>query len=222
MTCLVDDLARLLERTYDIDFPVGPLGRFVVGEQGHALLTARRRVVERIDDARGGARLLLRRLERGGWAVALYLPAALVARLEQHDPRHELNEENAPDFATLVEEVDHLVTFADRAAHGADISLLELEWHAVVSQYLVLAHFIGRLAGRPRLQDHERAFLARHVFDADVDAPDPEVSARYRRARRLGALTIEDLRPCPAVERVRRLRRFHRASLQQKLARLSA
>lgn len=219
MLPLVDQLAGLLERTYDIDSGVVPLGRFVVGDVGHELLIAGRVVRQRVDHAGSAARLLLRRVGAGaGWAAALYLPDALIAHLERHDPRAGIGSENVDEFATLVEEVDHLVTFAERATRGAAVSLLELEWHAAVSKYLVLLHFAARLAGSVRAGEEARAFIEHHLFHkGEFSDPDPDVRARYREAHRLGLRFVRTLREQAVAERVRRLRRFHRASVREKL-----
>lgn len=213
----IDQLARLLERTYDIDSGVVPVGRFVVGDVGHKLLTGGCVVRQRVDHAGSAARLLLRRVDPG-WAAALYLPDALVAHLERHDPRAGIGPENIDEFATLVEEIDHLVTFAERAAGGADVSLLELEWHAAVSKYLVLVHFAARLTGSARAGEDARAFIEHHVFHkGEFSDPDPEVRARYREAHRLGLRFVRGLGEQAVADRVRQLRRFHRASVREKL-----
>ena len=211
-TPLIDQLARLLERTYDIDSGVVPLGRFVVGDEGHRRLTARRVVVQRVDAGDSGAGLLLRRADGGaGWAAALYLSDALVTHLERHDPRRALGTGNVDAFATLVEEVDHLVTFAERAATGAEVSLFELEWHAAVSKYLVLVHFAARLAGASEAAAELRAFVEDHVFHrGEFSDPDPAVRRRYKEAHRLGWRFVRRLREIPAEERLARLRRFQR------------
>lgn len=216
---LVDHLALLLERTYDIESGVVPLGRFVVGDEGHERLTAGRTVRERVDHAGSAARLLLRRLApEAEWAAALYLPDALVSHLERHDPRRGLSAANVDEFATLVEEIDHLVTFAERSAAGVDVSLLELEWHAAISKYLTLTHFAARLAGTTQVGDEARAFIEHRVFHAgEFCDPDPDVRDRYREAHRLGLLFVRRLRDRSIAERVTMLRRFHRASAREKL-----
>ncbi len=216
---LIDALALLLERTYDAGISVRPLGRFVVGDEGHQRLLARYAVHETVGAA--SARLLLRPLgvETGAWAAALYLPDAIVALLERHDPRRRLDAGNVDAFFTLIEEIDHLVTFADRAGRpGGEVSLLELEWHAGVSKYLVGAHFLARLAARGRLTAGQRAFLEHHLFDKhdyrDVPA---EVRGRYREADRLAHRFLRDLHGRRPADRVRRLRRFHHAGHHEKL-----
>ncbi|RMF74863.1 MAG: hypothetical protein D6738_05275 [Acidobacteria bacterium] len=216
---LIEALALLLERTYDTSRSVRPVARFVVGDEGHRRLTERRVVRESVDGA--AARLLLRRLrgDGGRWAAALYLPDAIVARLERYDPRRGLGEANIDEFFALVEEVDHLVTFADRAGRpGGEVSLLELEWHAAVSQYLVGAHFLARLAGRSELDAEQRAFLEHHLFDKrDYEAVPEPVRSRYRKADRLARGFLHDLYRRRPADRLCRLRRFHHAGHHEKL-----
>ncbi|UCF66596.1 MAG: hypothetical protein JSV80_12490 [Acidobacteriota bacterium] len=221
---LIDHIAQLIERTYGFDSGLMPLGRFVVGDRGHLLVTEGRPVRQRVEHSGAGARLLLRELPRhDGWAAAIYLPNAMVTHLEQNDPRRVLGDENIDAFATLVEEVDHLLTFADRArSDGPELSLLELEWHAGVTKYLVLSHFVGRLTKRSQLTTVERLFIEHHLFHkGDYEQDDAELGARYRDATRLAVRFVRRLRPKNLPERIEQLRRFHRASHHEKLRQFS-
>lgn len=216
---LCDTVAALLERTYDIDRSVLPTGRFVVGDAGLSLMLRSRVIRERVDHDGSGARLLLRPTgESGSWSAALYLPDALIQHLEAHDPRRTLHGQNIDAFATLVEEIDHLVTFHDRVCrHGVDLSLFDLEWHAVVSQYLVLTHFVARLSGTDYLTEGQRAWVEYHLFDKrSYVHDDAVVQDRYREALRCGRRFVHALRRVPLEHRVGLLRRFHRASQSQK------
>ncbi len=219
---LIDQLARLIEATYDIDSGTIPLGRFVVGDEGHRLLTGGRRVRREIGHDGSGAQVLLRPLPGGErWAASVYLPDALVEHLEHHDPRRVLSDANAAAFAAVVEEVDHLVTLAERSAAGAPVTLLELEWHAAVTKYLVLTHFAARLSGG-RLDPGARAFVLDRLFHrGEWCDPDPEVRGRYREAHRLGYRFVIDLARRRPADRLARLRRFHRASTGEKLERFA-
>ncbi len=221
---LVDQLALLIERTYAAPASVVPLGRFIVGDAGFRILRARGVPSRRVGHAGQGARMIVRPVAaRGGWALALYLPDAMVEHLERHDPRRGLDGGNVDAFATLIEEVDHVVTFADVVARERrDVSLLELEWHAAVTKYLVLGHFIGRLTGRPRLAPEERAFVEHHLFHkGEFTDPDPVVRRRYRDATRLAVRLVRRLGDERPRSRIAQLRRFHRASHHQKLRRFA-
>jgi hypothetical protein len=216
---LIDQLAQLIESTYDFRSGLLPLGRFVVSEEGRDRLLRSREVLERVDGPHGASLLLRERDGARGWAAALYLPGELIERLEKSDPRRRLDDRNVGPFATLVEEVDHLLTFTDRVCRRrAEVSLLELEWHAGVTKYFTLLHFVGRLVGRARLSEAERRFVEAHLFHAgELTAEDPEVLERYRTAERLTWRFARDLRRRSPKDRIRRLRRFHRAGHHEKL-----
>jgi len=220
---LIDQLARLIESTYDFRSGLLPLGRFVVSEEGRERLLEGRECVERVDGPHGASLLLRERADEGGWAAALYLPGELIERLEQTDPRRRLDDGNVGPFVTLVEEVDHLLTFTDRVCRQrAEVSLLELEWHAGVTKYVTLLHFVGRLVGRCRLSEEERRFVETHLFQrGELTAEDPEVAERYHTAERLTWRFARDLRGRTPTDRVRQLRRFHRAGHHDKLRRFA-
>jgi hypothetical protein len=163
---LLEVLARLIERTYDFRAGLGDLGRFVVGDEGYRRLAAGR-IVLRKSGGSGpeGAAVLIRR-EGDRWAAAIYYPDELVARLERYDPRRGLRESNVDAFAVFVEELDHLLTLADRARPGKPpLTLLELEWHAEVTKYLACAHFLAHTVGRATLGPSERQWLRYRLFD---------------------------------------------------------
>lgn len=221
---LIDHIGHLLERTYDFRCGLLPLGRFVVGDDGHRRLRERYEVAERVDGQAGGACVLLRPLpDTQRWAAVVYLPDELVALLEEADPRRELHRGNIAAFGTLIEEVDHLLTFADRIGRrGAVVSLLELEWHAAISKYLSVAHFAARLERTPRLSARSRALIEAELFGGEESgAEDPQVRERYRRAEALAQGFLEAAGGLPTSERLRYLRRFHRANHFEKLRRFA-
>ena len=71
-----------------------------------------------------------------GMAVALYLDAALLERLEEADPRRSLGGHNLADFWTVLEGISHFNYFAWNAALDKQVTLLELEMQAEVDKYL--------------------------------------------------------------------------------------
>lgn len=215
---LLEILAGLIERTYAFHAPLGELGRFVVGDEGYERLLSGRELLRSVAPSSAGARLLLRPSGRC-WALALYYPDRLIARLERHDPRRGIGPQNLAPFATFIEELDHLLTVADRARPGRPpVSLLELEWHAEVTKYMACAHFLARTLGRERLGSGPRRWLRYHLFERGESAEeDPALRARYREARRLAVRLLDTLLPLDRGERLRRLRAFHRASFHEKL-----
>ncbi len=213
---LLRTVQGLLTRTYALGARLDDIERYVSGDTGLATLyaaTAGRAVRSAGGD---GARLLLRE-DAGTLRACVYFPDALIAHLERQPPQRGLDADNVDAFGVFVEEIDHLLVAAERADAGRGVSLLELELHANVSKYLVLARF---LAGRARhLGAGRRAWLRHHLFEKPVYSdPDTEVRGRYAAASRHAArfvTTLEGLRP---EHRLERLRRFHRADLGGKLS----
>jgi hypothetical protein len=216
---LVEIVHGLLVRTYGIRVRLPDLGRFIVGDRGYQHLYG-----GEVEVASGlalgaegaaAARTLVRETPEGV-RLSVYLPDDLVRCLEEHPPQRGLGEANVDAFATLVEELDHLLCIAERASEGRPVTPLELELHANVSKHLVLARFLsGR--GRP-LGPRERAWLRWHLFDKGTYCDrDPAVRERYREAARWAVRFLSALRLLTAEERIATLRRFHRASAAEKL-----
>jgi hypothetical protein len=205
----------LLTRTYALEARLDEIERYVIGDAGLARLYDKPR--ENVASGGGdGARLLLRE-EGGALRASVYFPDALISHLESRPPQRGLDAENVDAFAVFVEEIDHLLLAAERADAGRGVSLLELELHANVSKYLVLARF---LAGRaPRLGAARSTWLRHHLFEKpNYSDPDPEVRERYVAAGRHAARFLATLERLERPARVDRLRRFHRQDLRGKLA----
>ncbi len=212
---LLERVQGLLQRTYAIEVPLGEIGRFVVGDAGYRLLYA--------GPAPGGvgpgsalsrARTLVRESSEG-IRLAIYYPDALIRCLEAYPPQRGLHEANIDAFATFVEELDHLLCVAERAVAQRPVSLFELELHANVSKYLVLARFAAGRRGR--LEPARRAWLKRRLFDLDFCDEDPRVRERYRDAVRWALRLLERLHELDPRQRLEALRRFHRADAPGKL-----
>ena len=122
-TALIQHLQRLIERTYDLNTGIDDLAPFIIGDEGFARLYASRSLVRVVGvTAPGTASTLMREVD-GALRICLYYPDRLVENLESNDPTRRLAEENIDDFATLVEELDHFLTIADRHRTGAPVSL---------------------------------------------------------------------------------------------------
>jgi MoxR-like ATPase len=214
-SCLLESVRGLLERTYRISSGLGDLAPFVIGDQGYRLLYAGGTRVDRAGAAAGGARTLVR--ETGaGVAACIYFPDELIRRLEAVPPQRGLRRENVEAFATFVEEIDHLLCIAERAERALPLTLFELELHAGVSKYLVLARF---LAGRrARLDAGRRQWLRQRLFHAVRYADEDAVAReRYRVAARWAVRLLDALAGRPPTERLDVLRRFHAAGFRGKL-----
>jgi len=151
--------------------------------------------------------------------ACIYYPDVMIARLEEYPPWRGLGEDNVDAFATLVEEVDHLLCIAGRAAAGGTCSLLELELHANVSKHLVLSRFLAGGASARRLGGRERLWLRWHLFHKGSWCdPDPLVCERYHEAARWALRYLDALERVPSREaKLRSLRRFHEVGAGAKI-----
>ena len=213
---LLDLVHGLLERTYRMRSGVTDAGRFVIGDRGlRELYGNLAEATAAGSDSGDGARTLVRETA-GGLRVCVYYPDRLVQRLERFPPQRGLHEDNVDAFATLVEELDHLLFIAARARHRRTVRLFELELHANVSKHLVLSRFL--VGSRSRIDEPRRLWLRHHVFlKQRYCDQDTAVRARYADARRWALRFVDALPRIEAVSRVRTLRRFHDAACPEKL-----
>ncbi len=201
---LVVVLKSIIERSYGMPRIIDDIAPFLIGDGGYDALYGERSSVR----GAAGARVMVREV---GAAVrlAVYYPDRLVRHLERHNPLVGLGDENIDAFAVLVEELDHLLTLASRAAEGRPVSLLELEHHANVTKYLVVLHFLGRQSRRRRLPAELRLWALHHLFEKY--APEGgEDGERYRRAAGLARRHARLLDEMSVRERRRELLAFQR------------
>ena len=212
---LLERLKGLLERTYGMPQVVDDIGRFVVGDAGY-----RRFYVSAPTAGAGaadgsGARTLVRETD-DAIRLSIYYPDALIRCLEADSPERGVRESNVDAFATLIEELDHFLCIAERAMHTRPLSLFELELHANVSKYLVVARFMAGRSGT--LGPRRRAWLRRRVLDKGAFCDeDPRIRQRYRDAAHWAGRFLNGFAGVPAQTRVAVLRRFHRAGTTGKL-----
>ena len=224
---LLQSLQSLLERTYRMKTGIVDIGRFVIGDEGYRLFYGpggRASVTRVAASAAAGARVLVHD-GPGPLSARIYYPDSLIRSLERCPPSRGLGDENIDPFATFVEELDHLLLIAERGRLRRPVSLLELELHANVTKYLVCALFLApRRGGRARapLDPQTRLWLRWHLFEKIAFAePDPKVSVRYSDASRFARRFLDRLdREPDASSRLARLRAFHAATHQEKLAEL--
>ena len=217
MNSLIEVVQGLLERTYDCDSGVAQIGRFVIGDRGLRRFYGVAEVVEHVGSAAGAARTLVRE-SAGRLHASIYIPDEQLQALEAAPPQHGLGERNVAPFAALVEEVDHLLVLAERKREARGVSLFELELHANISKYLVLARFLAGAGGR--LDEPRRLWLHRRLFDEPLRSMAPAVRQRYEDAERWAVRLIHGIRPLSPGERVSELRRFHRADAAGKIGRI--
>lgn len=191
-------------------------GRFVIGDRGLRELYVGAREVQGVwSTPAGGARTLVRETP-DGVRVAVYFPDALIRQLEELPPQRGLDDRNVDAFATLVEELDHLLCIGERVRQQRPVSLFELELHANISKHLVLSRFLA--GSRAALGPRRRVWLRWHLFHKrrHVD-DDPRVRARYEDAARFAVKLLDALPALAISERLGALRRFHRASIGEKV-----
>ncbi len=212
---LLEGVQGLLRRTYRLRADL-EAGRFVIGDSGFRELYGGGRRPGGPSSAGGsGARTLLRETPEG-LRACIYYPDRLIERLEAYPPQRGLRDENVEAFATLVEELDHLLCIADGAERGRSLSLFELELHANVSKHLVLARFLAGRAGR--LSARRRTWLRYHLFEKQRYCDDdPAVRQRYRDAARWAVRFLDRLAAVEPARRIELLRRFHARTATGKL-----
>lgn len=216
---LIEIVQGLLERTYDIE-PGLDVSRFIIGDDGYRRFYGLEVLRQTVEAGGHTARTLVRETLEGVRA-SLYLPDELVRTLEVVPPQRGLCNANVDAFATLTEELDHLLLISARARTGRDLSMFELELHANVSKYLVLSRFLA--AGSRVLRDRQRLWLHHHLFDkAEYCDRDPRVRARYRDAARWAVRFLDRIRRLRAERRLCTLRHFHSASATGKVELINA
>jgi len=215
---LLPALQSIIERSYGMPRVIENAGAFLIGDHGLRAIYRG----QPSGSAQGyhvGARLLVR-ADPILLRVALYYPDALVRHLERNDPRAGIGDDNIDAFATLGEELDHLLTLASRAAAGRPVSLLELEHHAAVTKYLLVVHFLGRLTGRHRVPAFYRAWARHHILEKYAPG-NGEEAERYREAARMAGRYLAYFERLPAPARGAELRAFHARTIGEQASLLA-
>jgi hypothetical protein len=155
-------------------------------------------------------------------SLALYIDAAVLARVAGRDPCEALTGENLADYLTVAEGVSHFVYVAWNAGHDKPVTLLELELQAEVDKYVLGAWLLrSQGAGRFPRELHRALFDRAHV--------DPGVAGdragMYRTASRYAgkfcrrvAARLERRAHGATSELLTELRRFYRWGGARKLA----
>jgi hypothetical protein len=206
---LLDRLQELIEGTYDWQTGIGDLSQYVLGDGGYRTIFSGRKIQEEAPTSETGPRTLVS-WGNGPIRLSIYYPNSLVQHLESINPLREVSDNNIVAFSHLVEELDHLLRLAWSANHGRQVRLLELEFHANVTKYFVIAHFLGRGTRRRQLTSEQRVWLLQSLFlHAGEGLPEP-LKARYRTAARLASRLIQRMQRLSPAQRILVLRRFAR------------
>ncbi len=169
----------------------------------------------------GGARelLLLREADDGVVEASLVLDDRLLRRLESRVVERAFADENLGDAFPVLEGLSHLHMLAEAVRRHRPVSGLELETQAEVDK-------LGLCVLQRWPQAHPSAAFDRLVdrlyYRFDLHPMSESLAARYRAANRMALGFSRRLRPhvverrLPALRRA--LRRFYRASMQDKRA----
>jgi hypothetical protein len=203
-------LQRGLERLYRVATGV-EVDRFVIDEETRAAF----------DLARAPREQLLIREGDDGLDVALYVDAAVLARLEDHDPGARLDEHNLAAFLYALEGVSHFVYTIVCARAERTVSALELELQAEVDKYVTC--LLATDAAPAASPAWRRRLFDQFELDDDLDGDERD---RYRaaneNARRYAAsLERRFVARRGILDMLEELRRFYRLSLPAKLDHIS-
>jgi hypothetical protein len=199
-------LASLQEALADIyDLPATPdVAQFLLTDREHLAQVQARASDEQLIVAEEGDTL----------SMALYIDAAVLARLARSDPFCALTQDNLADYLTVAEGVSHFVYVAWNAGFDKPVTLLELELQAEVDKY-VLGAWLLREQGAGRFpRELHRALFERTRIDpcaaagrADMYRAASDYAGRFCRrvAARLACGTHVATR-----ELLAELRRFYR------------
>lgn len=214
-----DTLASLQSALAEIyDLPAVP----AVGE----FLTTDRADLRAYSEARASDEQLIVAVEGDTLSLALFIDAAVLARLAQRDPFAALDHGNLADYLTVAEGVSHFVYVAWNAGHDKPVTLLELELQAEVDKYVLGAWLLREQgAGRfPRelhrvLFERARVDPATAAGRANLYHTASSYAARFCRrvAAGLAASTRNSGRGAMR-ELLAELRRFYRWGNARKLA----
>ncbi|MFN7975888.1 MAG: hypothetical protein U0166_26715 [Acidobacteriota bacterium] len=219
MPSLLEIVQNVIVKLYDLDPRLPGAERFLIGDDGRRRFYGDARIVEVVRSDAFPAQVLVRPSEGEELRVSIYLPDAIIGRLEEHDPTRALHEDNIDAFLCFVEEIDHFLLIASKWSRRRTVTLLELELHANVTKHFVARHFLRRQLGV--LPAQAALFLAYHLFHKrDFSDADDAVRARYADARRLGVQYLRYLETLDAARRLRELRAWSDASAQEKVSRI--
>ena len=174
-----------------------------------------------VDNPRASEEQLIVAEEGDTLSMALYIDAAVLARLELCDPFAGLTQHNLADYLTVAEGVSHFVYVAWNTGYDKPVTLLELELQAEVDKYVLCAWLLREQgAGRFPRELHRILFERAHVDPAAAAGriglyhTASDYAARF--CRRVAAL-LERKRNGVARDLMAELRRFYRWGNMRKM-----
>lgn len=216
---LLGQCQLLLENTYGAWTGVS-LEDFVVGADRCRQLAGRAAANESAEYGPGGRFFFS--LSGAELRMAIFYSDSLIERLETHDPRRGLTDENVLEFVVFLEELSHALhtslTFReDRRRLRTASFLAELEIQAKVDVFLALVFFLQRLDGSGSVPPGARRWIEANLFDRWAEEyRDPRLARRYGLALTMGRQAVAYLDSLPGHARLAALRRMRRLSLRGK------
>jgi hypothetical protein len=209
----VKTLARVqrgLETLYRLDTGVA-VDDFMIDEEAREVLAPARKPREQ----------LLVCEDEGEVSLALFICPAALQNLAQHDPGRRLGEHNLGDFLLAVEGVSHFIYAIWCARANRPVTQLELELQAEVDKYVTC--LLQTEAAPGQSEALRRRLFVEPAYEPDLDH---EERHRYRAAndnahRYAAWLEAAFIAPRRIPEMLGELRRFYRAGLAAKLARIA-
>jgi hypothetical protein len=154
-------------------------------------------------------------------SMALYIDAAVLARLERCDPFSGLTQHNLADYLTVAEGVSHFVYVAWNTGYDKPVTLLELELQAEVDKYVLCAWLLREQGAGRFPRELHRVLFERARLDPVAAAgriglyhTASDYAARF--CRRVAAL-LERRRNGVARDLMAELRRFYRWGNMRKM-----
>ena len=177
---------------------------------------------DRLQPARAPREQLLLHESDGELGMGLFVDAAALANLEQHDPGARLDDRNFSDFCLAVEGVSHFVYVALAAARQRPISQLELELQAEVDKFVCCCLLLTRVPERVPAGLRRRLYGdVAYADDLDADERERYRTANQQASRYTAALEHRFVAREQTVALLAEVRRFYRMDLPAKLGRIA-
>ena len=193
MSSPLEELHRKIEKAYGMDTGIEKVDQFIIGDKTYQRLYGDEKIATSVNSSISDAKVLIRQ-KTFPLRVSLYYPDSLIRKLEKHDPRLGVYDNNIDEVSVFTEELDHLLLIAQNYKNHTPFSLLALELHANITKYLVLSYFIAIQMRMQRLNSSLKNLLKHHLFEKDgkFHKSIPE-GWRYAEANRLALKYINYL-----------------------------
>jgi len=172
------------------------------------------------------ARTFLRAAD-GQLRIGIYFSEWLIAKLEEHDPRAGLTDNNIQELIAFVEEINHALHAALAFQRGEIPNRSEdycrnLELQARVDTYLVLVLFMAFFRKPKPINRQDRKWLQFHLFESISPSSysDDSLRGRYMETTYLAASYTRYLESLATSRRVDEIRCFHALSYKEKRTRI--